>query len=550
MTTRAPELTPPQTPATPRVPTAWRWAMGALAVALLFYVYWRLSWSGAANSDSAAIAIQAREILHGNWLLRGWWMADVTFYTTEVPQYALLEAVGGFGVWVVHVAAAMSYTLIVVLAALLAKGRATGSEGWTRALLGGGIAASPQVSGALIMLLGPDHTGTVVPVLATWLVIDRAGPGGRPPGSPRDRGQPSPRTPLAPVIVCLLLTWIMVADQVVLLTAIGPLIAAAVVRAFRRHEGRRYELALAAAAAVAAGLGVVIPNLITRLGGYKVWHFQTHTMPLSKLPRDAWHTVEAVLELFGANVFEPHSPVEAVLVAIHLAGVLAAIAALGIAVARFFREDAILVPGLAVGIALEIGAFLVTIHSSNLASIREIVAVMPLGAVLAGRLLAAPLLRLARASLSRARTVAVAAVAAVVLAGYLGSMAYDAARASVPSANQELATWLAGHGLTGGLAAYWQAGSITLDTGGKVTVNSVVVTRQHKLGVYYWESDRAQYNPAMHSATFVVAGGPAVDVPMPGMERAAIRTFGPPAHTYRVGAYTVLVWQTNILRHL
>lgn len=533
MTTRAPELTPPQTPAVPRVPTAWRWVLGGLGVAVLFFVYWRLSWSAAANSDSAAIAIQGREILHGNWLLRGWWMADVTFYTTEVPQYALLEAVGGFGVWVVHVAAAMSYTLIVVLAALLAKGRATGPEGWTRALLGGGIAASPQVSGALIMLLGPDHTGTVVPVLATWLVVDRA-----------------PRRWFTPVIVCLLLTWIMVADQVVLLTAIGPLIAAAAVRALRRHEGRRYELALGAAAAAAAGLGVLIPNLITHLGGYKVWHFQTHTMPLSKLPRDAWHTVEAVLELFGANVFEPHSPVEAVLVGIHFAGVLAAVAALGIAVARFFREDAILVPALAVGIALEIGAFLVTIHSSNLASIREIVAVMPLGAVLAGRLLAAPLLRLTRASLSRARKLAVAAVAAVVLAGYLGSMAYDAARASVPSANQNLATWLAGHGLTGGLAAYWQAGSVTLDTGGKVTVNSVIVTRQGKLGVYYWESDRAQYDPAEHSATFVVAGGPAVDVPMPGMARAAIRTFGPPAHTYRVGAYTVLVWQTNILRHL
>jgi hypothetical protein len=533
VTTRAPELTPPRTPPTRRIPAAWRWAMGALAVAVLFFVYWRLSWTAAANSDSAATAIQAREVLHGNWLLRGWWMSDVSFYTTEVPQYALLEAVGGFGVWAVHVGGAMNYTLIVLLTALLAKGKAAGREGWTRALLGGGIAASPQVSGALIFLLGPDHTGTVVPVLATWLVVDRA-----------------PRRWFTPVIVGLMLTWIMVADSVVLFTGIGPLIVAALVRAVRRHDGRWYELSLGAAAAAAAGLGMAIPSLIAHLGGFQVWHFQTHTMPLSKLPRDAWHTIEAVLELFGANVFEPHSPVEAVLVAIHFAGVLLGVAALGIALARFFREDTILVPGLAAAIVLELGAFLVSIHSSNLASVREIVAVMPFGAVLAGRLLAAPLLRLAGSGISRLGKAAALAVAAVVLAGYLGSMAYDATRASIPSANADLAAWLAGNGLTGGLAAYWQAGSITLDTGGKVAASGVVVTRQGKVGPYYWETDGAQYNPAKHSATFLVAGGPAVDVPLPGLEKAAIRTFGPPAKIYHVGQYTVLVWRGNILRHL
>ena len=539
MTTRAPELTPPRTPATPRVPVAWRWALAAVAVAMLFFVYWRLSWSGAANSDSAAISLLGSDMLHGNWLLHGWWLADVSYYTTEVPQYALLEAIGGLGPWVVHVAAAMSYTLIVILAALVAKGRATGREGLARAVLAGGIVASPQVSGALILLLGPDHTGTMVPVLATWLVIDRI------PGTGRARFY-------MPALVCVLLTWIMVADPVVLFTCIAPLTGAAVLRAFRpgHRETRWYELSLAGGALVAAGLGTLIPKLIVRLGGYRFWNFQTHTMPLSKLPHDLWDTVQAILELFGANLFGPHSGIEAALVATHFAGVLLAAIALVIAAIRFFREDGILVPALAIAIVLELGAFVVSVHSSNLASIREIVAVMPFGAVLAGRLLAAPLLRLAGASISRSGKAAVAGVAAVVLAGYVGSMAYDATRASIPSANQDLATWLAGHGLTGGLATYWQAGSITLDTGGKVNVNSVVVSRQGKLGPYYWETDRDQYDPAQHSATFVVAGGPATDLPQPGMAQAAIRTFGRPAKVYRVGQYTVLVWQENILRHL
>jgi hypothetical protein len=535
VTTRAPELTSARAPASSRVPALWRWALIVLAIAVLFFVYWRESLSAAANSDSAATALQAWDMLHGNWLLHGWWMSDVSFYTTEIPQYALLEFVGGFGAWVVHVAAAMSYTLIVVLTALLAKGRATGREGWIRALLAGGLVMSPQVSGAMILLLGPDHTGTVVPVLATWLVIDRVRPDAR--GAHW----------YMPVLVCVLLTWIMTADSVVLLTGIAPVIVAGVVRAFRRGRQRWYELSLAGAAVVAAGLGTLVPKLLVHLGGYQVWHFQTHTMPLSKLPRDAWNTVQAVLQFFGADPVGLHSTVETILVSVHIVGVLLAIAGLVIAVARFFREDGILVPGLAVSIVLSLGAFLVSIHSSNLASTREIVAVMPFGAVLAGRALAAPLLRLAAVPARRAWLLA---VTAVVLAGYLGSMAYGAAQATIPSANQGLATWLTEHNLTYGLAAYWQAGSVTLDTSGHVKVGGVAINGQGKVARYYWETDVSQYDPARHDATFVVAGGPAAFGPLPGLAQAARRTFGPPARVYHTQGYTILVWTHNILRQL
>ena len=515
----------------------WRWALVASAIAVLYVVYWRESWSAAANSDSAAIALQAWDVLHGNVLLHGWWMADVTFYTTEVPQYAILEAIGGLGPWVVHVAAAMTYTLIVVLVALLAKGGATGREGWTRALLGGLIAGSPQVSGALTLLLGPDHTGTSVPILATWLFIDRA----------------RPRW-YVPLIAGLLLTWIMVADSVVLVTGIAPLIIAAGVRAFRPNRAgqRRHELSLAGAAVAAAILGTLIPKLIVRLGGYQAWPFQTHTMPLSALPRDAWDTFQAVLELFGADVFGARPFGEQVLCALHFAGVLLAAVAVGVAVRRFLRADGILVPALAVAIVLELAAFLISIHSSNLASIREIAPVMPLAAVLAGRLLAAPLLALfapgARTRAMPARSGGAAAavgtvVAGVVLAGYLAALAYGAAQPSIPSANQDLARWLAAHDLSRGFGAYWQADSVTLDTGGKVRVSGVVIARDGRLGRYLWESRTSDYAHHLRDATFVVAGGPKSLLPIPGLAAAAIRTFGPPAHVHHVGQYTVLTWQ-------
>jgi len=53
----------------------------------------------------------------------------------------------------VHAAAAMTYTLLV----LLAKGRVKGGAGWARALLAAGLMLSPQLGATSILLLSPDR---------------------------------------------------------------------------------------------------------------------------------------------------------------------------------------------------------------------------------------------------------------------------------------------------------------------------------------------------------------------------------------------------------
>ena len=99
-----------------------------LVAAVLFVCYLHISRSEPANSDGAANALQAWDMLHGNLLLHNWWLSDVSFYTTELPEYMLVELVHGLNADVVHVAAALTYTLLVLLAAVLAKGHATGRE--------------------------------------------------------------------------------------------------------------------------------------------------------------------------------------------------------------------------------------------------------------------------------------------------------------------------------------------------------------------------------------------------------------------------------------
>src|SRR5215468_4465457 len=114
---------------------AGRAGVVAVAAAVLFVCYWRQSLTQPVSSDGAANALQAWDMLHGNLLLHGWLLSDVSFYTTELPQYMLIEAIRGLGPGVVNLAAAMTYTLLVLLTGLLAKGGADGREGRARFLL-------------------------------------------------------------------------------------------------------------------------------------------------------------------------------------------------------------------------------------------------------------------------------------------------------------------------------------------------------------------------------------------------------------------------------
>ena len=65
----------------------------ALAGIILFCAYLRLSSTYAENSDMANVLLMGWDLLHGNPLLHGWRMSDVSFYPTELVQYALLESV-------------------------------------------------------------------------------------------------------------------------------------------------------------------------------------------------------------------------------------------------------------------------------------------------------------------------------------------------------------------------------------------------------------------------------------------------------------------------
>ena len=491
----APAVPSPHWWAGPR-PWAWTAAFAAAGLAL-FAAYLRQAQTVPVNSDGGSNALQAWDMLHGNVLLRGWTTADLTYYTTELPQYALVELVHGLNADVVHIAAAMSYTLVVLGAAVLARGRASGREGVVRMLVAAGIMLAPSLgTGSATLLSNPNHTGTQVPLLVIWLILDRA----------------RPRW-WVPVVVSVLLTWVQVGDPLVLYEGVAPLVIVCAIRAYRRRgplSESWYELSLAAGAIISPAAAALVLKVIHDLGGFVVRPPTATFAYVDTLYANIWVAVESVLVLFGADFSGQQLGPDAFPALVHLAGVALAVWATCRALRRFGAAD-LVVQVLAVTAVVLLVAYVLRGNPVVAGSNHEIAGVLPVGAVLAGRLLAG--------SLIRARLIPVLILA---LACYLGILAHNVVQQPAPDANQQLAAWLQANNLHYGLGDYWNANAITLYSGNQVQVRNVSRVGD-KLMNRPWDTKSSWYDPAQHDATFLVTPG------RPTCARPAPRPAGRPS---------------------
>jgi hypothetical protein len=522
-----------QPPRTWRDRRGWRVLAVVAGVLLLFYCAQREAHQYGVQSDGAALMLESWSMLHGNLLLSGWQVADVSFYTTELPEYMLVELFRGLNPDVVRICAALTYTLLVVLAAAVAYGARPADKrtAMVRAGIAVAIMVGPTVAAASVLLNDPDHTGTAVPILLALLILDRAR-----------------RRWWVPVLVAAVLGWALVGDSLVLLIGVAPLVVVCGARAFGQLAVRReplaaawYDLALAGAGVAAFVGGTVLGKLIKASGGFVMTPSATKsTVPYSELSGNLSATLNNFLGLFSADFFGVGLNDWLAVTAVHLVFACLVAGALFLALRAFgrdFLQGDLIAQLLAVAIVINLLAYLFLYPGSG-GTIREIAPIFGLGGALAGRVLAEPLLRRHLEPL-----LALGAVAALVMV----IPPLVVAKAEPPAA-AGLARFLADHDLKNGLASYWNADSTTLDSRNAVVMAPVRFHRGHGLEAFPWEIQTRLFDSSVSDANFVVATAPGQPSSVTPAE--AVATFGQPYRRYYYHGDTIMVWRTNLLSQL
>lgn len=503
---------------------------------LLFYLYLRVATTSLLNSDGANSALQGWDLVHGNLLLHGWVIGDATYYAFELPIFGLCETVVGIGPEALRLGDTIVYFLVAAAAALLAC-RTNGAfvRGRTAAVRCGIVmsflAVPLTVSTILVMMNAPDHIGTCAILLLAIYLADLAGQG-------RYEQWRSGRGRRLPIWLGVVLLLGQMSDATVLYVGVVPI---ALVSGFRMVKARRIRSTdgLIALAAILSYPAELLTRVIFRaLGGYTMVPPLTQIAPISQWGANAsitWHNLGVVYGILPGNSV---TVTDLATQSARFLGWAAAIATVvGFAlVVRRWRTAGRGAQILTLAIVVNVVSYTVS-TIPDLGNAREIVFVLPAGAVLAAWACGERLF--AR------RWVAVVATAALALTAYAplvitGNRTIDV---GVPRP-AIISQWLEAHHLTYGIGGYWDASAETVESGEAVQVRAVWLYQGNFFG-YSWEAKADWYDPTQHDAQFFITDptDPANEITPAEVEAV----YGKPVATYTVDTRVILVYDKNLL---
>lgn len=551
-------------------------AAGAAVLSVWFYFLDLHANAAVVNSDGATVVLEARAIASGNVLLHGWILSLDSWWTLDAAWNALAVALAGVTPVLLLAVPAVVCALTVVAGAALA------SDGYPRrAAIPAAIAvvallALPPHAMVAMWLVNPSHQSTALVALIAFAAASRG------------------RWGWAWVVAVVALAVGLLGDLETVAYSVVPVALAGVVAMARRRRWAAGAPAVSAAAASVV-VAVAVREVSDRLGAFAVGptnqHASLHQLGLNArdLPGGLAQLLGVGTSAFGAGGVPPWleafhfvglavagaSAIAATILLV--AGVLrgprvnrtslegpaasgaahaapAAPAGSGTGAERWRLDDMLLIATTGPMVTYLVQALFV-----SPAYLRYLTASVVFAAVLAGRMVGRccdggrrlPVGQ--RWSSSRRRGVrspaAVAAAvvaAAVVVAAFAAGSAVQAVQPASAQTAATLARFLEAHHLHSGVGDYWSASITTVESSGRVKVRPVVAAPDGRLAAYDKGAQRRWL--AGVPVRFVVFTAP---VGYAGVSAAsATATWGPPARSYSVGVYRVLVWSHSHHVHL
>ncbi len=488
---------------------------------VLFALFSRLFGTINQNADDASHFLEANSFLHGNILLKGWFLSPDTFWTIDTPIDALFIFINGFTITTIVYAESAVYSAIIALSFFLMKRGRPLKDAWL-----------PIAAGMLLLLLPSQelthyasaiaiHVGTIAYFLAALVIIDKVN-----------------IKWLAAILVFFLLLLDALGDPFSLYVFVLPVIAVFFLQWLQSRTIGNALLCSASVAVIPVSMGIL--RLVTALGGFYTYPSNLTIVNFDGLASNIGLTIQGILLLFGINIWG--QPINSALVVeslFRLPILLAVLYFIYIEIKQirqrcaFQQKTDVVQLILLFALFFTLAAYIFSSYALDLGTTRFLLPVVFLGLIVLGRQ------DFTAIALNRRTHATILGVCAV------GYMVFFIPRLLAPAASPPItpaAVWLEQNGYTSGYGAYWDSAIITLLTSGKVQVTPVQ-GNNHSIITYYWLDQQSAYSDQSFFLVFASANPPGngnVD------QQNAINTFGTPDIIKNIGKFTILIWNHPI----
>ncbi len=487
------------------------------------------------NSDNASILLEAEGMQRGNLLLQRWFMPTDSFLTGEIPLYALGLLLGFSMPALLHIVPALLYTLLVLTSGYLAFTLFQEKQRVWSVLALLAIVAFPALDMAQGLLIGPMHLGTVLYVLLGLIAY-------------RGFLHSENKGRWAAFAILLLITVLAVlGDPFALVFFVVPLVLNEIIGVCVKKRITSTETCILVGMLLANLLAFGLRTLLNSAAGVHI--LLTAGFSFTNVPgmvRNFQYAIVSLLVLFHANILAGNAFSLSAL-PLYLNALVLLI--LIYAVVRWFVRSflkTLTVNEKIVNMLIWslIGLMAAFILNTLETAIRYLFPMLFIVGII-GFIVSAPFIK--------RRVLIVATLLVLVINGSLFTITLvQAPTAPVPEA--QLMTLLKEHHLARGLGTYWVAPIVTVQSEERIVMRQIVV-KDRQIHPYVFLADKQWFDAAhIHNANFIVYRNVTESDPWKFEPRevydASVRSFGVPDQQYRVGTYTVLVWNTPLLTHM
>lgn len=490
---------------------------------VLVYLYYQFSTRTRLNSDDFANVFQALDIIHGNYLLRGWSLPPDTFFLMDTHVDVALLLLGFSVRTVAHLTPAVIYGTLV-LSVFYVSWRILPFQPLRVAAICTVVFIVP-VTGLIgaIISQSPFHVLTIV--CAVWVFYFFAV--GRK-------------------------VWLWVAALILFIANSGdpyslyvvslPVCLTCALAIFIDGVQRRArEFRVLVIVIGVAALSVVFRRLIEHVGGFYVNPSTIQFVAVDDLGKNILLYLSSVLEIFQANLFglAPASSA-GVYAAVHFGFVVLFVAAT-LLVARKLRSvtpqtTRTLVVYMLMSLVIISAAFVLSTIPVGIWAARFLLIATPVIPIVF-----AIGLSILLAAMSRNQRVVTLCVLGLLGAFFVHFAFFKSGKHADYSPEIAVVDYLEQHGLLEGLAPYWDAGRLTAISDNKVKIRQIVMDQTGSIRPFDWLSSRAWYGDAVRPQ-FVVFSAPDFGVD----EQLLTKTLGAPATRVMIDGYTILTWERPI----